>query len=168
MSANSTCCLQMLKKENGGYKTRHDWKWIEGFFVTSLTGLISTWSEVQVSMWSQEYYYYCVSNSCINYFKKLLPLKKKKTSSSVCIHNRHLDWAYVCCIVWKICNTNWHKNSLFWWCTFMYFLLLLESRNNFRFSAWWIFIFSWRISFTISLQIGCRCAVMYCYASEKG
>ena len=160
----------MLKKENRGCKTRHDWKWIEGFFVTSLTGLISTWSEVQVSMWSQEYYYYCVSNSCINYFKKLLPLKKKKkTSSYICIHNWHLDWVYVCCIVWKICNTNWHKNSLFWWCTFMYFLLLLlESRNNFRFSAWWIFICSWRISFTISLQIRCRCAVMYCYALEKG
>lgn len=31
-------------------------------------------------MRSQEYYYYCVSNSCINYFRKITAFKKKKES----------------------------------------------------------------------------------------
>lgn len=49
-----------------------------GFWRPPSLGLISTWSEVQVSMWSQEYYYYCVSSSCINYFRKITAFKKEK------------------------------------------------------------------------------------------
>lgn len=133
----------MLKKEDGGYKTRHDWNGL-GFLVTSLTGLISTWSEVQVSMWSQEYYYYCVSNSCINYFKKLLPLKKTKKQK------KKPQAIFVSVIdIW----TGFMFDALFGKFAIqtgiripysddaLLCIFLLESRTNFRFSAWWIFIF---------------------------
>lgn len=136
-----------------------------GFFCDLPFWLISTRSEAQVSPWSQECCSYCVSSSCINYFKNLLPLKKPQ-AIFVFIIDIWIGFI-VWCIVWKICDINWHKNSLFWWCTFMYFFLL-ESRTNFRFSAWWIFIFSWRVFFTISLQIGYHCAVGYRCTSENG
>ena len=112
--------------------------------------------------------YLCVSHSYA-ISKNSCPLggkSEERTSPAISVPMTDIwMWLMLDVLLGEVCNTNWYQNSLCW-CTLCIFLL--ESRTNFRFFSLMNFSFSWRLFFTINLQMGSHCAVSGVLYFRKG